>query len=407
MSTAPIVSICVPTFNRARYLQSLLFSLTEHLQGFPFSYEVFVGDNASEDNTGEVVEQFKDVLPLRYVRHDSNLGSGPNWQYLLTHAKGRYFVYVADDDGLLGGSLAQAITVLEAVPRAGVAYAPWKILDLVADKDLGQFYSQDDDVLVEQGDFTKLLTTLLRYRMFPEIAIYRRDVLLAVMPRVSEQAFYAFVHAAEFAQQSAVLFLKDPFYVQVTNYFPDHHRQQAGINEAEHAWDRYRGGLEHVLGRASPQLDMQKRVEFLLAIQDLVSDRMGVAVRLRMQRERDPIETYYLAYRLKALGAERMLPAPLPVIAAQAAIRFLCTDVELNRGMAQLLCVGQTPAPLRQLIEKDSRLPVRFVDSMGDVGQVDAATLLFVLNGVGETGLLGDCPGRVMTEKQLMGKFVS
>lgn len=407
MNTAPIVSICVPTFNRARYLQSLLFSLTEHLQSFPFSFEVFVGDNASEDNTGEVIEQFRDTLPLRYVRHDSNLGSGANWQYLLTHARGRYFVYVADDDGLLGASLAQAITVLEALPRAGVAYAPWKMLDLVADKDLGQFYSQDDDVLVEQGDFGKLLTTLLRYRMFPEIAIYRREVLLAVMPRVSEQAFYAFVHAAEFAQQSAVLFLKDPFYVQVTNYFPDHQRQQAGINEAEHAWDRYRGGLEHVLGRASPKLTMQQRVEFLLAIQDMVSERMGVAVRLRLQRERDPIETYYLAYRLKALAAENKLPCPLPLLAAQAAIRFLCTDVELNRGMTQLLCVGQAPEALRELIEKGSQLPVRFVDAGAAPALIDATTLVFVLNGSSAPALPADCAGRVMTESQLMGKFVS
>jgi len=228
------------------------------------------------------------------------------------------------------------------------------------------------------------------------------------MPRVSEQAFYAFVHSAEFASHAQVLFLKDPFYVSITNYFADHRREQTGLSEAEHAWDRYRAGLEHVLGRALPQLTSQRRVEFLLRIQDLIASRISVAVRLRLHQQRDAVDTYYLAYRLKAMGAEQLLPVQLPVLATHAAVSFIATDEELNRGMSKLLCVGHFPAPLRQLVQERARLPVQFATTVAEHGDPDAQTLVFGLgDAVSREALPASFGGRLVLERDLMRKFVA
>lgn len=406
--TAPTLTIIVPTFNRARYLDSLLDTLCVQLADFPYSFEVFVGDNASPDHTPEVLEKYRERLPLRWHRHDSNVGGSANWHYLMAHSRGRYLVYVADDDALLGAELAQVITVLEELPEAAVAYAPWKLYDLVADEDRGQFYRQSEDVLVPRGDYAKLLDTVLKDGIFPEIAVYRVEALRAVMPRVSEQAFYAFVHAAEFASHGQVLFLKDPFYISITNYFADHKREQAGIGEAEYAWDRYRGGLEHVLGRAMPQLDAQQHGDFLRRIQTLIASRIAVAVRLRIQQQRDPIDTYYLAYRLKAMGGEHWLPVGLPVLAIQAAVTFLTTDPDINQGMTRLLCVGHLLDDVRRLIEQKSRLPVRFVETVAEMGELDESTLVFGLNhAVLRETLPVEFRQRFVQESDLMRKFVA
>lgn len=361
--TAPLVSFCIPTYNRDRYLDSLLHGLAEQLNGFPHPYEVFISDNGSTDSTQAVVAQHLDKLPLRYFRHGENRGSRANYQFLMNEAQGRYLVYVADDDCIIGPRVADIISLMEANPDVGVAYAPWKLLDLVADKDLGQFYQQDRDVVIEQGQHHHLLDTILRYGIFPEIYISRKDMLQAVMPGVPEQAFYAFVHASEFAHRAAVLFLKDPFYVSITNYFADHQRSQAGIAEAEVAWDRYRGGLEFVLGRALPRITPMERVGYNLRIQEIIGQRIGVAVRLRLSSQRDPVETYYLAYRLKAMGAENQLPAPLGTLRVDAALGYFLTDAELNRDVTELLFLGTFDPSWRRRLESTEKRPVRFITS--------------------------------------------
>lgn len=404
---APVVSFCIPTFNRGRYLDSLLGSLTQLLADFPHSYEVFISDNGSPDETPEVVARYAEQLPLRYVRHESNQGGGPNWQYLMKHAQGRYVVYVADDDCILGPEVARIITLLEANPEVGVAYAPWKLFDLVTDKDMGQFYRQDEDVVVPQGRYLQLLDAVLRFKAFPEIYIGRRDLILKIMPRVQEQSFYAFVHAAEFAEHAAVLFLKDPYYVSVTNYFADHQREQAGSQEAEVAWDRYRSGLEYILGRAAGQITEEQRLEFMRRIEVMIAERVAVAVRLRVAHQRDPVETYYLAYRLKAMGAERLLSVPLPTLAAYAAMEFLLCDGELNRGVSELVCLGAFPADVRTYIDRHAKVPVRHVDTLEQWAGGEESTLVFTRAGIQPEQLPAHCRARQISEENLLCKFVS
>lgn len=374
--TAPLVSICVPTYNRDRYLDSLLHSLAEQLTDFPHTFEVFVSDNGSTDSTEAVVARHQGKLPLRYHRHTTNLGSRANYQFLMNQAQGQYLVYVADDDCIVGHRVADIISMMQANPDIGAAYAPWKLLDLVADKDLGQFYHQDRDVLIGQGQQHLLLDNLLRYGIFPEICIARKDVMRAIMPAVHEQAFYAFVHASEITQRSAVLLLKDPYYVSVTNYFADHQRSQAGTNEAEVAWDRYRGGLEFILGRAASCISPMERIGLSLRIQELIAQRMAVAVRLRMNNQRNPVETYYLAYRLKAMGAENQLATPLSVLRVEAALSHFLTDDELNRDVSEVLFLGTFEPAWRQRVEALEQRPIRFVSSANTLGPLSANMLI-------------------------------
>ena len=407
--TQALVSFCIPTYNRGRYLDSLLQSLTQQLADFPHAFEVFISDNGSDDDTEAVAARYMDALPLRYKRHASNRGSSANYQYLMDQAQGEYLVYVADDDCILWHRVAEIIDLMEANPGVGIAYAPWKLYDLVADKDQGQFYQQDRDVLIPQGQHQMLLDTLLRYSIFPEIYICRRNLIRTMMPSVPEQAFYAFVHASEFVHQASVLFLQEPYYISVTNYFADHQRNQAGMGEAEHAWDRYRGGLEYVLGRASQQVSPMERIGFNLRIQEMIAQRISVAIRLRMAAQRNPVETYYLAYRLKALGAEQQLPVPLQTLRSQAALSFLLTDTELNRDVTELVFVGTYEPELRRHVEelKGAR-KVRFASTPAQLGTLHAHNLVLVR---GTPAVLAELPqdsgARIVHEPALLQKFAA
>ena len=208
--------------------------------------------------------------------------------------------------------------------------------------------------------------------------------------------------------------LKEPFYVSITRYFADEERLQAGMGEAESAWDRYRGGLEFILGRASSAMGDAERVAFCLRIQELIAQRIAVAVRLRMAAGRDAVETYYLAYRLKALGQEKLLHVPLAVLRSQAAIDFLLGDKELNRDITGVLVQGSFDTAVRDYVRARAQVPVTFVEQPMPKNHLDELRNTLVLmhadDGTLDAALHGRLEAanvRLLTEHALMQKFVA
>lgn len=62
--TQPLLSICIPTYNRACYLWRTLNSITTQ-KGFLFTdfIEIIISDNCSDDATEEVCMEFvKNIL---------------------------------------------------------------------------------------------------------------------------------------------------------------------------------------------------------------------------------------------------------------------------------------------------------------------------------------------------------
>jgi glycosyltransferase involved in cell wall biosynthesis len=375
--TLPLVSFCIPTFKRSRYLASLLECMTTELAEFPYSYEIVIADNASPDDTQEVVRSFEERLPIRYSRHESNIGGYPNWQFVMSQAIGTYIVYVSDDDSILGHQVAGTIAKMEADPEIVVVYAPWLMFDLVAQQKQGQFYDVPHDLRIARDNQAQLLDSILRHHIFPEIQITRRSAFTATMPRINEHAFLAFMHASDYLTKGAVLIQKEPFYVAITRYFEDETREQLGNDEVEYAWDRYRGGLEYMLGRSGLPITAEERSGFHLRVQQMIALRMSVAIRLRHHKKRNAIDTYYLAMRLRGLGYENYLPVPLAQLAGDAILEFLMNDPEIRRGKRQMVCVGITGPEERAYFSREAGMPVEYVADLDDCEKLSDA-LVFV-----------------------------
>ena len=416
----PLVSFCIPTHNRSRYLQSLLAGLCDQLAGFAYPFEVVIADNASPDGTAAVVAGFAEALPIRYLRHAENIGGYPNIQYVMSQAIGRYLVYLSDDDCLLGDQVAAAVAKMEADPEIAIVYAPWLLYDLVDQTDLGQFYSVPHDLYVPRGKHGMLLDHILRHHIFPEVQIVRREAFNATLPRVRDPAFLAFMHSADYLTRGAVLIQQQPFYVSITRYFADEERAQLGTEEVEHAWDRYRGGLDYLLACSQEGIGVEERHGYQLRIQRMIAQRMAVAVRLRHAKGRDPVDTYYIAMRLRGMGYEAMLPVPLATLASAAALHFLLTDTELNRGITQLLCVGPKDAAVAAYVRQHALLPVEFTARLPARSDL-SHTLVFLREAAagGHAGPVGPAGpagivdlvdlvrrnARVVLEHDLMAKF--
>ncbi|WP_020168555.1 MULTISPECIES: glycosyltransferase family 2 protein [Methylotenera] len=110
-----ILSIAIPTYNRANWLKLCLDELLPQVIAVGNNVDVTVYDNASPDNTAEVVQTYLDSgLSLNYVRNAENIGSDRNIAQCFNFAKGRYVLILGDDDVVLEGALRKLTDLLSA-----------------------------------------------------------------------------------------------------------------------------------------------------------------------------------------------------------------------------------------------------------------------------------------------------
>lgn len=115
----PNVSVCIPTYNGARYLPGAIDSvLAQTYQDF----EIVIVDNASEDSSVELLMQLaKRSDKIRFFRNTRNLGPASNFNRCAQLARGQFIKYLCVDDLLLPHCLAFLIQGLQDHPEAVLA----------------------------------------------------------------------------------------------------------------------------------------------------------------------------------------------------------------------------------------------------------------------------------------------
>ena len=110
MITTPLLSIIVPTLNRARTLKETLRTIAA--QNFA-DLEIIVSDNYSSDDTQKVVSE-AGLAKLRYINPGRRLSMSTHYEFAVGHATGRYVALLGDDDGIVKDGLARTAELLEA-----------------------------------------------------------------------------------------------------------------------------------------------------------------------------------------------------------------------------------------------------------------------------------------------------
>lgn len=111
---SPLLTIAIPTYNRAQYLERLLTVLANQILS-ESQIELIVSDNASSDETPNVVDHFKlRGLPIYYLRNQSNLGPDRNILQCYEQASGKYVWILGDDDLVRPGGIAKVLSHLQA-----------------------------------------------------------------------------------------------------------------------------------------------------------------------------------------------------------------------------------------------------------------------------------------------------
>ena len=116
----PLLSLCVPTYNRAGLLDQALRAVLDQITpDMADLVEIVVLDNASPDGTPAVVTRVQadfPRLPLRALRHPQNIGPDANFYEAVKEAQGEYVYLLSDDDILLPGAVARLLSLIQEHP---------------------------------------------------------------------------------------------------------------------------------------------------------------------------------------------------------------------------------------------------------------------------------------------------
>ena len=117
LSTRMLLSVIIPTFNRAHCIRRALASVAAQREAAG-DVEIIIGDDASSDDT--VAEAVRIMPQVRSVRLPSNHGAAAARNAAMKIASGEFLAFLDSDDEWLPGKLERQLAYLRDHPECAV-----------------------------------------------------------------------------------------------------------------------------------------------------------------------------------------------------------------------------------------------------------------------------------------------
>ncbi len=119
-----LISIGMPIYNGEKYLKQAIASILSQTYT---NIEIIIADDASTDKSSTIYEDFaKKDSRIRIFKHKKNIGSIPNFNFVLKQAKGKYFMWAAQDDYREKDTLEKLFKLHQAFPDAALAVSNFR-----------------------------------------------------------------------------------------------------------------------------------------------------------------------------------------------------------------------------------------------------------------------------------------
>src|SRR5438552_2715432 len=125
-TSSPLISFLVPCYNYGHFLAACVESVLK-LEG-GFDWELVLIDDASTDDTAEVIQSFSDPR-IRAITHRINLGHARTINEGLGLARGTFIARIDPDDRYRPNFLTAVMEKFEAYPEVGLVYGDVVLID--------------------------------------------------------------------------------------------------------------------------------------------------------------------------------------------------------------------------------------------------------------------------------------
>ena len=246
----PTLSLCIPTYNRAELLEYYLDNLAG-LDEAEIDYEVVVLNHASTDGTADMLKKKqKNMKHLRVYHQKHQVSLSGQFIAAARLAKGKYTICMADDDKLIVDKLKYYIDFMESQEDVVACYTPWQAYDDEAEKVLHGYFDVPEKVTFNKEQGFELFAFIAQKGLYPEIALFRTDVLQQVMFTREGGAFHHFIWLYELSKRGTVAFLPENFYLEVAVVKSRFNRDSRLNLELTLSYlDNFRAGLELMVMR--------------------------------------------------------------------------------------------------------------------------------------------------------------
>jgi glycosyltransferase involved in cell wall biosynthesis len=126
MKPLPKISVLIPTYNYAHYLDETIQSVLDQTYQ---DFELIIVDNHSTDNTEELVKNYLRDERVSYYKNPKNLGLVGNWNQCLVYAKGDYIKLLCADDKIHPEMLGKYVAVMEKYPTVSLITCNKQLFD--------------------------------------------------------------------------------------------------------------------------------------------------------------------------------------------------------------------------------------------------------------------------------------
>lgn len=144
----PLISICIPTFNRSKTLDALLGDIESIKSVHSSEVEVCVSNNCSTDSTIEIIDKWARLFQIRLFNQVENVGATRNLQCVSALASGKWILLIGDDDGLDSNEFEKLFDILSETPDDH-----WIITQVVNQGQDVVYFKQDDVGLYSSSEF--------------------------------------------------------------------------------------------------------------------------------------------------------------------------------------------------------------------------------------------------------------
>ena len=111
----PVLSICIPIYNRINFLKRHLDQYLKCKSLFDEKIHLFISDNCSKDNLQSLVNEYASKgLNIEYSRNLENIGPDGNFIKCFNSAKGNYIWLLGSDDIPVDGFIERLVDILES-----------------------------------------------------------------------------------------------------------------------------------------------------------------------------------------------------------------------------------------------------------------------------------------------------
>jgi GT2 family glycosyltransferase len=117
------LSFILLSWNSEKYIKSCLNSIMSAIDLTPLSYEIFIIDNGSEDQTRGILSSLKNEYPntIKPIFLERNMGTTFPRNIGIRKSKGQYLCIMDSDVDLLKGTIEKLMKNLNSMPAAGMA----------------------------------------------------------------------------------------------------------------------------------------------------------------------------------------------------------------------------------------------------------------------------------------------